>query len=214
MYLYISGYIHIYIYIYVYIYIYWKKNTTFCDLLHSFAKEQNVLTSFLRSLQKNKTFSVFFYVLCKRMLHSLCSFMFLRKEHKRTHCSFEFHKTPNKTKKERKRTLHCLKELKSTMSSEWKRTQWPTLVNIVGECCGWMLWVNVVSECCGWMLWVNVVGKCCEQMLWANIVSEYCCQMLWANVVGECCVCGCSGGAGWGVGCYSMFDVPSLTLPP
>ena len=34
----------------------------------------------LRSLQKNKTFSVFFYVLCKRMLRSLRSFTFLRKE--------------------------------------------------------------------------------------------------------------------------------------
>ena len=61
-------YLYVYIYtvhIYIYIHIY---------LLHS--------------LQKNETFSAFFYVLCKRTLCSLRSFTFLRKESKRTHHSF------------------------------------------------------------------------------------------------------------------------------
>ena len=47
-----------------------------------------------RSLQKKETLSAIFYVLCKRMLCSLRSFTFLRKEQKRTHRSFGFHKSP------------------------------------------------------------------------------------------------------------------------
>ena len=43
-----------------------QKNTTFCVLLH-----KNV--AFF-------AFFAFFYILCKRMLHYLCSFTFLRKE--------------------------------------------------------------------------------------------------------------------------------------
>ena len=58
-------YISICIYIYLYIYIE-KKNAMFGILLHSFAKERNVLA--------------LFYVLCKRMKHSLCSFTFFSKE--------------------------------------------------------------------------------------------------------------------------------------
>ena len=63
MYLYIYISVNIYIYLYIYIE---KKNATFCVLLHSFAKEQNVLA--------------FFYILCKRTKHSLRSFMFFAKE--------------------------------------------------------------------------------------------------------------------------------------
>jgi len=37
--------------------------------------------TFLRSFEKNVTFFTFFYVLCKRMLHSLRSFTFFAKEH-------------------------------------------------------------------------------------------------------------------------------------
>ena len=38
-----------------------------------FCKRKKGSRVLLRSLQKNETFSVFFYVLCKRMLHSLHS---------------------------------------------------------------------------------------------------------------------------------------------
>ena len=76
LYIYISIYIYIYIYISLYIYIYWKKER---NVLHSFAffwkrtKRSRVL---LRSLQKNETFSAFFYILCKKTMHSLRSFTF------------------------------------------------------------------------------------------------------------------------------------------
>ena len=73
----------IYINIYLYIYIE-KKNAMFCILLH-----------------KNETFSAFFYVLCKRTLRSLRSFMFLRKERKRTYRTFGSHKLPKTRKKGR-----------------------------------------------------------------------------------------------------------------
>ena len=93
---------------YVYIYIE-KKNAPFCILLHSFAK-------------------AFFYVLSKRMMRSLHSFIFLRKECKRTHCSFGSHKLPKTRKKNAKKRLGALKECKRTMHSERKRMQCPTLV--------------------------------------------------------------------------------------
>jgi len=70
--------------------------------LHSltfFAKDLWVLYVLLRSLQENVAFSTFFYVLCKRMQRSLRSFMFFRKERKRTQHSFGFHKSPKMTKK-------------------------------------------------------------------------------------------------------------------
>ena len=101
-------YISIYIYIYlISIYIYWKKerrlgmqsfqkNATFCILLCSFVKELCIL---LHSLQKKVAFFAFFYILCKRMLHSLCYFTFLRKQHKKKHHSFGFHKSPKTWKK-------------------------------------------------------------------------------------------------------------------
>ena len=59
-----------------------QKNTTFCVLLHSFAKEHCILCILLRSLQKNVAFFALFYVLCKRMLRALHSFMFFRKNAK------------------------------------------------------------------------------------------------------------------------------------
>ena len=122
----IAIYIYIYIYISIYIYIYiYKKRTR---VGHAFvSKERNVLRSFakercvlLHSFQNYVAFFAFFYVLCKRTLHSLrsftffafvyvlCkrtlrslrSFTFLRKERKRTHHSFGSHKSP----KTRKRT--------------------------------------------------------------------------------------------------------------
>ena len=76
-----------------------QKNATFCIHLRSFAKECCVL---LRSLQTNVAFFALFYVLCKRPLRSLRSFTFLRKELKRMHHSFGFHKSP-KTQKRRQK---------------------------------------------------------------------------------------------------------------
>ena len=81
----------------------------------------------LRSLQKNETFSAFFYVLCKRTLHSLRSFTLLRKECKRMHCFFGSKRVAKKSKKENKRRLHSLKERKRPMHSERKRKRCPTL---------------------------------------------------------------------------------------
>ena len=72
------------------------------------------------------------------MLRSLRSFTFLRKERKRMHRSFGFHKSPKTRKKERKRMLRALKERKRMlralkerkrmMRSERKRMRCPTLV--------------------------------------------------------------------------------------
>ena len=78
-----------------------QKNAKFCVLLHSFAKEHCILCILLRSLQKNVAFFALFYVLCKRMLRALHSFMFFRKKGKRTHRSFGSHKSP-KSKNEKK----------------------------------------------------------------------------------------------------------------
>ena len=121
-----------------------QKNATFSHSFAFFSKEQNILAfccvlykknaaffaffyvdykRTMHSLQKNVAFFAFFYVLCKRMLRSLRYFTFLRKECKRTHCSFGSHKSPKTLKnnvKERKRTLHSLKEHKRTMRSEVK----------------------------------------------------------------------------------------------
>ena len=83
-----------------------QKNTTFCVLLRSLAKEHCILCFLLRSLQKNVAI---FHVLCKRTLHSLRFFTFLRKEHKRTHCSFWSHKSPKTRKKNVKERCVLLK---------------------------------------------------------------------------------------------------------
>ena len=113
IYLSISIYIYLYISIYISIYIERKKkgragvlfkrtqhSAFFCKrTLHSlrsftfFAKERCVLCVLLRSLQKNVVFFAFFYVLKKR---------FLRKELKRMHRPFEFHKSPKTQKKNAK----------------------------------------------------------------------------------------------------------------
>ena len=72
-YIYICLYISIYIYIYIYIYLYifiekrMERFAFFCKR----TKHSRVL---LHSLQKEVAFFAFFYVLCKRMLHSLRSF--------------------------------------------------------------------------------------------------------------------------------------------
>ena len=50
-----------------------QKNETFSHSFTFYAKEQNVLCVLLRSLQKKVAFSVFFYVLKKRMHHSFGS---------------------------------------------------------------------------------------------------------------------------------------------
>ena len=94
-------YVYIYTYLYLYIYIYRKKerglgmrsfqkHATFCVLSRSFAKERCILCVLLHSLQKNVAFFAFFYILCKRMLRSLRSFTFLRKERKRTQKNASF----------------------------------------------------------------------------------------------------------------------------
>ena len=116
MYLYISIYI---LYIYLKIYLFLKKNATFCVFL----QKNETFRVLLHSWQKNKTFSAFFNVLCKRTLRSLHSFTFLRKERKRMHPSFGSHKSPKC-----KRTLHALKERKRTMHSERKKMRCPTLL--------------------------------------------------------------------------------------
>ena len=64
-----------------------------------FCKRTKRSSVLLRSLQKNVAFFAFFYVLCKRMLHS---FPFLRKVRKRMHCSFGFHKSPKTQKRMQK----------------------------------------------------------------------------------------------------------------
>jgi len=51
-----------------------------CKVLTFFSKERNVLYVLLCSFEKNVTFFTFFYILCKRMLHSLRSFTFFEKE--------------------------------------------------------------------------------------------------------------------------------------
>ena len=91
MYLYISIYI---LYIYLKIYLFLKKNATFCVFL----QKNETFRVLLHSLQKNKTFSAFFNVLCKRTLRSLRTFTFLRKERK-THRSFGSHRSPKTRKK-------------------------------------------------------------------------------------------------------------------
>ena len=58
--------------------------------LCSFAKGRCVHWVLLRSLHKNFAFFAIFYVLYKRMLHSLLSFTFLRKERKRMHLLLGF----------------------------------------------------------------------------------------------------------------------------
>ena len=92
-------------------------------------------------LHKNVAFFLFFYILCKRPLRSLRSFMFLAKEHC-VLCVLLHTKEKNakelivllglisrqKLEKERKRTLRSLKERKRTMRSERKRMWCPTLV--------------------------------------------------------------------------------------
>ena len=64
-----------------------------------FCKTTKRSSILLCSLQKNETFSAFFYVLCKRMLCSLRSFTSLKKEWKRTQRSFGSHKSPKTRKK-------------------------------------------------------------------------------------------------------------------
>ena len=100
LYIYISLYIYINIsnyisvYIYMYLYIYKNKQNNVLRLFAFFCKRMKRSHVFLLSLQKNATSSAFFYVLCKRTLCSLRSFMFLRKERKRMLRSFGSHKSP------------------------------------------------------------------------------------------------------------------------
>ena len=116
-----SIYIYKYIYLNISIFMYWKKeqglgmhffqtNAMFCLLLRSFAKECCVLWVLLLSLQKNKTFFAFFYVLSKITLHSWHSFTFLRKARNRMHRSFGFHKSPKTQKKNAKE--RCVQNVK------------------------------------------------------------------------------------------------------
>ena len=79
-----------------------------CNILRSFAKEGCVACVLLRSLQKNVAMFAFFYVLCKRTLRSLHIFTFLRKERKRTHRFFGFHKSL-KTRKKTQKNVACFK---------------------------------------------------------------------------------------------------------
>ena len=80
MYLNISIYLYISIYIFIYIL---KKERNVLRSFAFFSKRMKRSCVLLHSLQKNETFSAFFYILCKRMLSSLRSFTFLGKERKR-----------------------------------------------------------------------------------------------------------------------------------
>ena len=76
-------------------------------------------------------FFALFYVLCKRMLRSLHSFMFLRKE-----CIVLLGLiSSQKLEKERKGTLRSLKERKRMMRSERKGTRCPTLSKSLNSFC-------------------------------------------------------------------------------
>ena len=99
IYIYIYLYIYVDIYLYISIYIYWKKERNVLRSFAFFCKRTKRSRVLLRSLQKNETFSAFFYVLCKRTLRYLRSFTFLWKERKRTHCFFGSHKSPETRKK-------------------------------------------------------------------------------------------------------------------
>ena len=57
-----------------------QKNATFSHSFAFFSKERNVLAFFCVLYKKNETFSALFYVLYKRTLRSLRSFMFFIKE--------------------------------------------------------------------------------------------------------------------------------------
>ena len=81
----------------------------------------------LRSLQENVAFFAFFSILCKRMLRFLHSFLFFRKERKKTERSFVFHKSPKTRKKNGKERNVPFKERKRTERTERKRTRCPTL---------------------------------------------------------------------------------------
>ena len=125
----------------MYIYIYLFISCVLC-----------VLCVLLRSLQMNVTFCAFFYVLCKRTLHSLRSFTFLRKER------IVLLGLISRQKLE-KRMLPSLKERNRTMRSECKRTWCPTLM-----WCG-LKWV--ISLYCD-ILWARM-SICIIVYLWAGI---------------------------------------------
>ena len=98
IYIYIYLYIYISVYLYISINIYWKTNEGWACIL--FKRTQHS-AFFCVCLQKNVAF---FYVPCKRMLHSLRSFTFFAKEC-RILCVLLGFISRQKLKKERKRTL-------------------------------------------------------------------------------------------------------------
>ena len=120
IYIYISISIYIYIYLYISKYIYWKKNRIFCILLQKnerfsrfftiFAKECCILCILLHSLQKNVAFFALFYVLCKRPLRALHSFMFFRKNAKeRIVLLGLISRQKAKTRKKNSKNVSCFK---------------------------------------------------------------------------------------------------------
>ena len=119
MYIFIYLCIHLFTSINIYIYILKKE----WNVLHSFAKERNVLA--------------FFYIVCKIMLRSLRSFTFFAKEHWvlcALFCSLEMNGNEQNVllglisnQKLEKRTERSLKEWERTERSEWERTRCPTL---------------------------------------------------------------------------------------
>ena len=113
------SFLYIFIYIYIYIYILKKE----WNVLRSFAKERNVLA--------------FFYVLCKRILRSLCSFTFFSKE-RNVLLGLLSHQ------KLEKRTERSLKEQKRMEHSEGKRMQCPTLLTGKDHCV--ILFTNIGVE--------------------------------------------------------------------
>ena len=124
-----------------------QKNTTFCVLLHSFAKEYCVLCLLLRSLQNNVAFFAFFYILCKRSLRSLRSFMFLRKERKRMHRSFGFHKSPKTRKKNAKE--RCVQNVKERGVQPWRLLKFPKFIRTRKKVFFWRLYKCLLLKVSG-----------------------------------------------------------------
>ena len=79
-------------------------------------------------LQKNVAFFAFFYIFGTRTLHSLHSFTFLRKERKRMHRSFGFHKLPILEKRMQKNIV-CFKRTQKNDSFRMQKNVVPNHAN-------------------------------------------------------------------------------------
>ena len=94
-----------------------------------FCKRMKHSRVLLRSLHKNVAFFAFFYVLCKRVLHSLRSFPFFRKERERTERSFGSHTVSRQKleKRTEKNGTFLLKNGKDRGAQPWEWVAWPSI---------------------------------------------------------------------------------------